>query len=125
LHFEYAWDSSSGSLADLSDCEVGEKVDYPGFENPPFSPVANPTIIWLPGANGSMQDNHGHSLLRKPYKNATLTATQYYRYRVSGGTPVNLMGPIAIVREVSSKPDGKYKYRITKSGISAEIDPLP
>ena len=125
VHFEYAWGSSTGKLADLTDCEVGEKVDYPGFENPPFSPVANPTIIWLPGANGSMQDNHGNSLLRKPYKNATLTATQYYRYRISGGTPVNLMGPIAIVREVSLKADGKYKYRITKSGISAEIDPLP
>lgn len=125
LHFEYAWDSSTGRLADLSDCEVGERVDYPGFENPPFSPVANPTIIWLPGTNGAMQDNHGNSLLRKPYKNATLTATQYYRYRVSGGTPVNLMGPIAIVREVIRKPDGNYKYRITKSGISAQIDPLP
>jgi hypothetical protein len=124
LHFEYAWDSSSGSLADLSDCEVGEKVDYTQTEDPPFSPAPNPTIIWLPGANGAMQDNHSPGV-HTPYKASTERATQYYRYRVSRGSPVNLLGPIAIVREVSSKPDGKYKYRITKSGISAEIDPLP
>ena len=124
LHFEYAWDSSTGKLADLTDCQVGEKVDYTQTEDPPFSAAPNPTIIWVAGTNGAMQDNHS-SGVHTPYKASTERATQYYRYRISGGTPVNLMGPIAIVREVSLKADGKYKYRITKSGISAEIDPLP
>ena len=30
LQFKYAWDSTSGALADLSNCFVGENVVYPG-----------------------------------------------------------------------------------------------
>jgi hypothetical protein len=124
LHFEYAWESSTGNLADLSDVEVGERVDYTQTENPPFSPAPNPTIIWIPGQDGGFQDNHSPGTV-KPYKNSTERATQYYRYRRSGGSAVNLMGPISIIRRVTRKPDGNYRYRITKSGLSADIDPLP
>jgi Domain of unknown function (DUF4157) len=127
LHFEYAWDSSSGNLTDLDTCEVGERVDYTQTENPPFDPAPNPTIIWLPGEDGGLQDNHSPGVVQ-PYKVSTEKAVQYYRYRCpckNGGNPVNLMGPINIIRKVEKRPDGKFKYTITKSGKSASIDPLP
>jgi hypothetical protein len=134
LHFEYAWDSSTGNRADLSACEVGEHVAYPGPSpfprpSPPFpsGSVQNPTIKWGPATIRGGQDNHrtGNMRFVKPYSARTYTATQYYRYRCSRGSPVNLMGPISIVRAVSRKRDGNYKFMITKSGVSAEIDPLP
>jgi hypothetical protein len=41
LHFNYAWDSTSGNLADLFDWRVGEIVTYPGgnpfvWPRPPY-----------------------------------------------------------------------------------------
>lgn len=124
LHFEYAWDSSSGNLADLSDVEVGEHVAYTQTKNPPFSPAPNPTIIWLPGRDGGLQDNHSPGTV-KPYEAFTERATQHYRWRRGTGGPVNLMGPIQIDRTITQNANLSYKYRITKSGLAAEIDPLP
>ncbi len=127
LHFDYAWDSSTGKLADLASCEVGEHVTYTQTEDPPFAAAPNPTILWALGTAGRGQDNHSPGAV-KPYKNSTEKVTQYYRYRcpcANSGNPVNLMGPIQLVRQISKKLDGNYKYKITKSGLSAEIDPLP
>jgi len=129
LHFEYSWESSTGKLSDLSSCEVGEIVTYGKIEDPPFDKTVrpNPTIIWLPGADGGLQDNHSPGL-KKPFKDAVLNATQFYRVHCpchDSDKPTNLMGPIPITREVKKKPDGKFKYTITKSGLSNEIDPLP
>lgn len=138
LHFEYAWESSSGNLSDLSVCFVGEIVTYPGtgnytFPSPPFPniTVPNPTTTGRPGNEGAFQDNHSTpgSFVR-PYSNSSFTATQYYRYSCpckNGGAYVNVAGPNDIVRTVSrvnfSTPD--YKFTITKSGASATINPLP
>lgn len=138
LRFLYAWESSSGNLADLSACTVGEIVTYPGsspytFPSPPFPNVTvpNPTITGRPGNEGQFQDNHSTpGSFVKPYSAASFTATQYYRYSCpckNGGAFVNLVGPIDIIRSVSrvgfSTPD--YKFTITKSGSSATINPLP
>lgn len=135
LYFEYVWESSTGTIADLKDCEVGEHVSYPGgspyvWPSPPWDggSTPNPTVIWLLGTDGALGDTHSSEGFKKPYKEAKFTATQYYRYQcpcTNSGKPVNLMGPISIVREVRKKPDGNYKYTITKSGKSAKIDPLP
>jgi hypothetical protein len=133
LHFEYKWDSSTGNPADLASCQVGEKVDYAGpspFPRPaPFTgSVANPTILWVAATDGQAQDNHSHSAFVKPYVTVSYTATQNYRYQcpcANNGNPVVISGPISIVRVVSKKPDGNFKYTITKSGISATLDPLP
>jgi hypothetical protein len=134
LVFGYKWDSSTGNLADLSNCEVGEHVAYPGsnpyvWPKPPWDgSTPNPTIIWLGASRGALVDTHSTKPFVKPYRNARFTATQHYRYRTScanGGNPVNLMGPIPITRTVSQKPDGTYKYEITKSGQTAKKDPLP
>lgn len=135
LHFEYAWDSSTGNLADLSQCTVGEKVDYDPadipFPSPPFRALSppNPTILNVPGADGMAQDNHSTpGPFVRPYRAASITATQIYRYNCpckSGGAWQTLAGPINIVRSVSQNTDGTWKFTITKSGSSATINPLP
>jgi hypothetical protein len=136
LHFEYMWDSSTGNLADLSACQVGEKVDYPGSANPfkfPSPPWGaswqNPTIIWLAATNGGFHDNHSVPLpFVKPYVAASVTATQNYRYQcpcANNGNPVVISGPISIGRTVTQKADGNFKYTATKSGVTATVDPMP
>ena len=138
LHFEYAWDSSTGALADLSDCKVTEKVDYPNgdpfkWPSPPWNGDAtpNPTITPnppYPGTRGKAVDNHSTFGFKKPYERASFTAKQVYRYTTpckNGGKPLALSPNISIVRAVTKKPDGNFKYRITKSGSAAEVDPLP
>ena len=134
LHFEYRFDSNTGNLADLSNCRVGEKVTYPGsgqFPSPPFPNLKppNPTIRWHAATPGGLQDNHSTpGAFVKPFKNASITATQLYRYKckcANSGNPVTLDGPISITRAVTQKADGNFKFTITKSGSSSSIDPLP
>jgi len=139
LRFRYAWDSSTGDLADLSEVGVSEKVDYPGTGDPflwPSPPwdgggTPNPTIAPVPpvpGPNGRAVDNHSTRAFKKPYQRASFTAKQVYRYQTpckNGGRPVALSSNISIVRVVKQKADGNYFYRITKSGSSATVDPLP
>lgn len=135
LHFEYKWDSNTGHLADLSQCSVGEKVDYNAaelpFASPPFPPInpQNPTIRNVGGADGALQDNHATAgNFVKPYVAASVTASQIYRYSCpchNAGAFETLLGPHDIVRSVSQKSNGKWKFTITKTGSSAKIDPLP
>lgn len=138
LHFEYAWDSSSGNLSDLSSCTVGEVVTYPGYPgtniytppSPPFNQSFQTTVINDPASDGAFLDNHRTSGgFVTPYAEASFTAIQYYRYSCpckDGGAYVNLMGPINIVRSVSRIPNtNQFKFTITKSGYSATINPLP
>lgn len=139
LRFTYSWASSSGSLADLSACTVGEIVTYPGsanpfpFPSPPFPPDAysNPTVIDLAAASGGFQDDHmltPSTTFVKPYSASSFTATQYYRLKCSNynsGNYVNIQGPNSIVRSVSQNSNGTWEFTVTKSGASASINPLP
>jgi hypothetical protein len=135
LHFDYAWTSSTGNLAHLSNCVIGEIVSYSGGNpfhppSPPFpsAGINNPTIIDLAATSGSFVDNHspGGSFVT-PYSSSSYTGTQYYRFKCpcyNSGNYVNVQGPTDIVRTVS--PAGfRWKYTITKSGSSATINPLP
>jgi hypothetical protein len=138
LHFVYTWESTSGSLSDLTMCTVGEIVTYPGTQNPwpapspPFPPntYANPTINDEAATSGTFTDDH---LLRdttfvKPYSASSYNATQYYRYKCTcsnNGNYVNLQGPLSIARSVSQNSNGSWKFTVTKSGCSATINPLP
>lgn len=140
LHFEYAWDSSTGHLSDLSSsgCTVNENVSYPGgnpfyWPSPPWASgthTNNPTILPSPplsGADGALQDDHSPLTFQRPYQAAAFTATQYYQYSCTcdHSSNVNLAGPISIARSVSMNSGGIWKYTITKSGVSAYINPLP
>jgi hypothetical protein len=130
INFAYAWDSSTGKLADLSSCTVREVVTYPGgnpfvWPSPPFiagQSTPNPTTPTpLAGQSGQGFDSHGHPDFLKPYKAASFTATQYYQYICpcsNGGQPVNLMGPLYIFRSVTGSGTA-WKYTVTKSGVSA------
>lgn len=131
LHFEYKWKSSTGDLADLSNCRIGEFVKYPGAADPyvwPSPPWAagggtpNPTIIWLDATDGQFEDNHSSKGFLKPYESAAFTANQKYRYQC-GSDPIVVFpgwGNIDIARRVSDTTgEGCWKYRITKSGASA------
>ncbi len=94
LRFRYTWDSSSGNLADLNNCQVGENVAYPGnndpymWNSPPYAQGAstpNPTIIWMGATGGALVDRHSPPRnaqgdnWRRPYRADNVTATQAYR----------------------------------------------
>jgi hypothetical protein len=136
LHFDYRWDSSTGRLADLAACMVGERVDYRAadlpFPSPPFPAGLNPnnpTILNVAATEGRAQDNHSTpGDFVKPFAAASVTAMQIYRYTCpcsNGGNPVTIFGPLAIVRSVIRNPNGSFRFEITKSGATATINPLP
>ena len=130
LYFEYMWDSTSGNLAHLSGCYVGEKVDYPGSNDPYCFPSPwthccdNPTIIDIDATNGGFADTHYPGSFSTPYQTASVPATQIYRYKSCTGNYTTLMGPISINRYVTGE-DELWRYSILKSGAYAEIFPLP
>jgi YD repeat-containing protein len=135
LHFEYAWDSSTGNHADLAACTVGESVTYPNGNpyvapNPPFNAAySNPTEINVAATQGSIPDDHMIPGFTTPYSPSSHTGTQNWRYScpcANNGQFVNLMGPLSIRRQVSQNPNGSWKYTITKPTAGfATIDPLP
>ena len=136
LHFDYRWNSSTGNLADLGACMVGERVDYRAadlpFPSPPFPAglnPPNPTILNVAGTDGAAQDNHSTpGAFVKPYAAAAVTAMQIYRYTcpcANGGNPVTIFGPLNIVRSVIMNANGSFRFEITKSGATATINPLP
>ena len=136
LHFDYAWESSSGNLADLSNCKVGEKVDYPGAADPfvwPSPPYAanvgssNPTILWIAGTKGVAQDNHSHKPFLKPYVANTFSANQAYRFQCGSAPPVDFGGwSDVVIKRVVKDTTGKgcFVYGIGKTGSRA-IQRLP
>jgi hypothetical protein len=127
LHFEYSWTSTSGALADLTQCQVGENVAYPGgnpyvWPNPPFNgSTQNPTVIFLAATDGALQDNHSHTPFVMPYTAAAFNATQQYQYRCRNLDTTDFTGfnNVIIARSVSDTTGkGCWTYMITKSGAS-------
>jgi hypothetical protein len=137
LHFEYTFESTSGDLADLSDWQVGELVQYPGHVNPfkwPRPPydgsTTNPTIIWQPATDGVVQDDQSHvGFSNPPYRQNIFIAFQDYRYKCSTcNRAINFPGrtDIMIERKVSdSTGHGCFGYTVSKTGYSASVSPLP
>ncbi|HEU4390163.1 MAG TPA: hypothetical protein VFV34_20345 [Blastocatellia bacterium] len=132
IHFEYVWESSSNNLADLASCKVGETLTYDTipFPSPPypqgFSPVAADPFV---ASSGALEDNHlPPPSFVKPYTASTVTATQSYWYKCpckNNGQEVTLLQGVTIVRTVSQRTDGKWKYEVKKLGVKGKIDPLP
>lgn len=132
LHFEYEWESSTGNTSDLNNCIVQEVVTYQGgnpFEvpSPPFSwqPLDNPFYGMLHnGTDGGLEDNNIPFNFVKPYRAATVRATQRFRYKCGTGRINNFPGSYAITRSISQNANGSWKYTITKAGLTAEKNPL-
>jgi hypothetical protein len=129
LYFQYEWDSSTTRLGDLSACQVGEHVAYSTESDPPFETWPNPTVQWTAATPGKFPNgDHHFTGAKKPYSDFTKNAVQYYRFHCpchNSDAPTNLMGPIAITREIKPKTGGAWRYKIEKSGLTNEVDPLP
>jgi hypothetical protein len=140
LRFTETWQSSSGKLADLSACSVGETVTYNASKaNPypwpaPFPAIAppNPTTGSASATLGVGTDDHdleGNTTFVQPFKNATLLATQNYWYSCSNyqsGAHQNLLGPLTITRQVEPDDSSKWMFTVSVTGVTttAEIDPI-
>jgi hypothetical protein len=132
IRINIAWDSSTGSLADLSQCEVREVVSYDPIPNPPFlwNPP-NPTILTVPGSSGVAMDTHSYppglkNGITSPRQQGTMTAHQVYQFRCTGpgcaGTWTDFPGQTYdITREVFPEyvRINPWRYRITKQGTGA------
>ncbi|HKS27351.1 MAG TPA: hypothetical protein VJS44_06000 [Pyrinomonadaceae bacterium] len=130
LHFEYAWDSSTGNVGDLGQCTVGEIVYQPTrgtyvWPKPPFdSSDPSPGVIDVAATLGRFNDDHlpPRNGYVAPFRAAKFTATQIYRYKcnnINGGRYVNLTRTIPIVREFYQNSNGSWTYKCSKSGFSA------
>jgi hypothetical protein len=137
LHFEYTWESSTGRLADLQRCVVGELVRFDGADpfvppNPPWVvSLVNPGFEWFAATGGPRgpraEDNHTPWPFSATRAAATVTAHQTYRYActdINGNTPVTLRN-YDIVRSVKRNQNGSWRYEITKNGVLHSIDPIP
>jgi hypothetical protein len=143
LQFKYVWGSSTGNLADLSGCVVGEIVTYPGapldynWPSPPFphNPTIhpNPAVIDLAATPGFLNDNHiwyygsQYGGFVKPYTSSSFSAYQYYRYKCGHSTDYTILaGLLTITRSVGPSTGTNWKYTITKTGgYTTGVDPLP
>jgi hypothetical protein len=126
LEFTYTWGSSSGNLADLSPCTMGEYVTSSlgtGTQNWPYPMVQQVTypigknFTWDP-TSGLASDYHlALGSFNTPYAAASFTETQIYRYKclgVNNGNWVTLPGgPYTITRSVSQ--NGVWQYKVTKA----------
>lgn len=144
LRFTYSWGSNSGEVKHLKDCRICERVDYPLIPfPPPFPPLSppNPTIRCVPGNANASADGASAILFDdilspgqfvQPYFESSIASVQRVFYGCpcvvdeNGiGKPVFIFGPIRIERSVTRNPDGTFKYTVSKSGASSNIDPLP
>jgi len=132
LRFDYSWDSSTGQAQDLASCVVGETVFYPNYPNtsytwplPMVQTTVNPTIIDGPGSTlGFIDFNYPPGSYRAPYSSASFQATQRLRWSCpcfQGGQQQNFVPDITITRSVFKDTEGKWKYRIVKSGQTNTI----
>lgn len=132
IRIDISWQSSTGNLADLSNCEVREVVNYDPIPNPPFlwNPP-NPTILTVPGKNGSAIDTHSYppglrNGITNPREAGTMTANQVYQFRCTApgctGNWTDFPGQsYSIRREVFEElvRPNPWRYRITKTGTGA------
>ena len=148
LQFTYYWDSSSGNTNDLSNCQVGEIVYYPGtaspyhWTQPPYTQPTNPVTInpfttnfsatnWLvpPDSHVGGVDSNIHPPFVTPYTYDNFTTSQTFRFQCTNynnGNWVNFNSTgIAITRDVTQNANGSWKYTITKSGASNVVNPMP
>ncbi len=131
LNFIYNWDSSTGHLEDLSNCQVAEVVMLPSnpytFPKPWAATSGSPyTAAIVNGSDGVLNDTNvvtGPLLpVVRPYVAGQFSVTQYFTYNCPchispTGTLPRLFGPIPITRNSSPNPDGTWKFCIQKSGL--------
>lgn len=133
LSFDYRWFSTSGNLADLSNCSVQEWVNYPtsgyytwnsplyetGFSSPSPTILPSPPI---PGTDGTAGDNLLHPGFKTPYQADSFAAAQYFQYSCSNyrnGSWITFYGPLTITRTVQNVPP--WTYSVSNNGSTASL----
>ena len=138
LTFDYAWSSSTGNLADLSACQLREKVVRPlGYNTYPSPPFAagdtkpNPEYVVFPvsGSEGVISDLHDTAIpFVKPYAAISMINGQSFEYRCPCANSNNwtkiydVFG--GIKREFAQNADGSWRFSLTKHGLTATKSPL-
>jgi len=149
LEFVYYWDSSTGNIADLANCSVGEIANYPvqspdpthyHWTQPPYTqPVPQTTnpfpssapatnILNAPYNHAGAVDDHYYAGFQTPYAPDNFTVNQYYRFQCSNyqsGAWTNMVGPISIQRTVTHNANGTWRYDIYKSNQTNSVNPMP
>lgn len=130
LRFEYAWDSSTGTLEDIAGCEIGEYVDqYTSnpFPSPPFKAALSPndpTESIDSAVSGHFEDVHlTPGPFVRPFEEALVDSTQIYRFRCpcqAGNAWQTLMGPHRIRRVVTMWED--WVFWVAKTGSRAFME---
>ncbi len=132
LTFAYKWDSSTGHLEDLANCQVAEVIVLPSnpyqFPRPWLGSSGSPyTTAIISGSDGVLNDTNtitGPLLtLTRPLVIGQFSVTQYFTYNCPchsspPGMLPRLFGPIPITRTSSPIPDG-WKVCIQKSGLTS------
>lgn len=133
LRFTYTWSSSTGNLADLTECNVGESVYYPNLPTSPYvwpdpmvSSTPNPTVVIGPATTGQFIDTHDTpNDFEEPYSATSFNATQRYWWKCDchqGGALQYPFADITITRSVFlDQSDSKWKYKATKQGVESTI----
>ncbi|PKV49123.1 uncharacterized protein DUF4157 [Aquimarina sp. MAR_2010_214] len=127
IRIDINWKSSTGALADLSNCTVREVVKYGKIPNPPFTwTPPNPTILSVAGTSGAAMDTHsyppGIASLSKKY--GKMIATQVYQWKCTGPNCDSkwhtFPGQRYTIRRTVYRIKGttKWFYRIVKYGGS-------
>ncbi|MBV9990884.1 MAG: HEAT repeat domain-containing protein [Alphaproteobacteria bacterium] len=136
LHFNVTWESSTGHLSDLAQCQVGEHVTYPGsgstftFPDPAWLDyaVSNPSVASVNGRAGALGDDHLTGTFDDYIvEEVQFSANQYYWYNCGAGE-VKFLGTSAIVIDRDVKQTGpNYQpcatYTVTKLGYHASFAP--
>ncbi|WP_299260777.1 DUF4157 domain-containing protein [uncultured Aquimarina sp.] len=123
MRIDINWKSSTGALADLSNCTVREVVKYKNVPNPPFGYTPpNPTILTVAGTSGAGMDTHSYppASLSKVYGKSI--ANQVYQWRCTGPNCDSnwhtFPGQRYTIRRTVYRIKGtnKWFYRIVKYG---------
>ncbi len=127
LHFKYEWGSSTGSLADLGSCVVGEEIRFPSTTNIFVWPLpwiytnSNPDAGEGPATRQFLTDAHSGLPYTTP-RPATVTIQQNYYFKCpchNNGDRVILEGPVPITRTIFEASPGSWVYQIWKKGVTS------
>lgn len=125
------WESPTGNLGDISNCEISEVVAYSNIPNPPFGPadgrqlpqsgkmIRLPRGSGIPAENGTTPDSHflRPAAFRKPPSAGSYTVNQKYEYccRVCMSGWVSLTAYV-ITYTVYEKNPGQWWLKTEKRG---------
>ncbi|MGH9743929.1 MAG: hypothetical protein ACRD51_16410 [Candidatus Acidiferrum sp.] len=139
INFTYVWDSSSGNVADLSNCQVQELVTYPNqpshpgsflFPSPPYvanydrpNPDTGLTPVSATNGLNGLIDTQGNPGFAPPYQSNSFSASQVFQFQCSNykvGQWIQFFpqsGNLSIIRTVQ-QVNGQWQYTVSKSGLS-------